>query len=923
MEVFKLVGRLVIDGTKAVANQLRGVGEKAKSLGNEFEKAGDVVNQQTERMGDSVAEAAESVEDYREQVRKAFQQQREAMKPLLEEQRKNEKAWIDMARAAKEYTGSTREFIQEVYNMGKADKAVTDQMMKNNELAKAGFLQSVGAMLNRSGQSEKIAQNFERMGNPLYTVNNALLAVTDGLERMARAGQPAVLALKMLGPTSSMKELNDMTRMISQGLVRFQAVALASAIALGVLTAALVNAAYGPNPAKVRADIAEVEAIYDEALEKRKQEIYEWAGLFENVDIKVFDHNKLLKNLEEQVGIMRNWMQNLATLARRGVDEGLIAELEKMGPAAAGEIKALTTMSDSELARYVALWQEKHALAREQATSELEELRAATDAQIQKLQESITPLALAWEKFQQTWASALGPFVESFGRVAAKVVDAGTAIGEFFNKLNEINPMITTVIGWFTFIFTALTLLLSPLAIGIGLVGGFAAAWASLAPIVMPLLTGLAAMSGTIALVTAGILLAIGIIGLFVTAFKNWIAGSEEAQQAWTNFTQGLQEKANQFLTPLKDLFGMIMGLIKGAVSGALTEIQAFWTQHGTQILAAVDNFLNVLLAIWNFIFPAIKFIVLGVIQGIVLIFQGFVDTVMGIINIFSGLFTGNWSLMWEGIKQLFWGAIQIIWGWLSLSFFGRILKGVGSFVSVAFASFRGFFTNLINAARGMVTNVTTWFSNLQNAVITRFHQIRTFGGSIWQALSGAIQKAWSTIWSTVTSFASRIYSSVSSTFNSIKTAMFTPIESARIMISSALERIKSLFSGLKLTFPKPKVPVFSVRTAYKSIAGLSVPYPDIDVNWKARGGLFDGPSIIGIGEKTKEAAIPLEGRHMRPFAEAIASQIPADVDRGNLTIEVPLYLDRREFARATATRMNTELERERRITNRGRGLQT
>lgn len=48
-------------------------------------------------------------------------------------------------------------------------------------------------------------------------------------------------------------------------------------------------------------------------------------------------------------------------------------------------------------------------------------------------------------------------------------------------------------------------------------------------------------------------------------------------------------------------------------------------------------------------------------------------------------------------------------------------------------------------------------------------------------------------------------------------------------------------------------------------------------VKWNATGGIYNKASIIGLAENGKEAAIPLEGRHMQPFAGAIAENLNMD----------------------------------------------
>ncbi|MFE5338571.1 hypothetical protein ACFQ8E_22005, partial [Isoptericola sp. NPDC056573] len=163
------------------------------------------------------------------EMKAAYRASAQALIPFKRELIETEFKFFKLAQSMKNYTGTNEQFIGEVRRLGQEHKKATENIMKNNEIMKAGFIQGVGQMLAMSGQSEKISDNFKRMGNPLYTVNNGLLRVTGSLERMAREGNASVLALKMLGPTANMKQLNDMTRMITQGQMRFASVAIASA----------------------------------------------------------------------------------------------------------------------------------------------------------------------------------------------------------------------------------------------------------------------------------------------------------------------------------------------------------------------------------------------------------------------------------------------------------------------------------------------------------------------------------------------------------------------------------------------------------------------------------------------------------------------------------------------------------------------
>jgi len=102
----------------------------------------------------------------------------------------------------------------------------------------------------------------------------------------------------------------------------------------------------------------------------------------------------------------------------------------------------------------------------------------------------------------------------------------------------------------------------------------------------------------------------------------------------------------------------------------------------------------------------------------------------------------------------------------------------------------------------------------------------------------------------------------VTTTFNNIKTAIITPIQSAIDKVKGLIDKIKGwfpiklgkIFSGLKL-------PHFSLNWASKDFGKLgSIKYPTgFNVDWYKTGGIFDSPSIIGVGEAGSEAVVPLD----------------------------------------------------------------
>lgn len=125
----------------------------------------------------------------------------------------------------------------------------------------------------------------------------------------------------------------------------------------------------------------------------------------------------------------------------------------------------------------------------------------------------------------------------------------------------------------------------------------------------------------------------------------------------------------------------------------------------------------------------------------------------------------------------------------------------------------------------------------------------------------------------------SRIKATATNIWNGIKSAIIDPIKSAYDRVLGWIQDIKNAFSNMKISIPKPKLPHITVKKAITTIGGVSVPYPDFDISWYAKGGLFNGPSVIGVAEAGPEAVIPLSGPRMKPFAQTIASQMSKKQD--------------------------------------------
>ena len=114
------------------------------------------------------------------------------------------------------------------------------------------------------------------------------------------------------------------------------------------------------------------------------------------------------------------------------------------------------------------------------------------------------------------------------------------------------------------------------------------------------------------------------------------------------------------------------------------------------------------------------------------------------------------------------------------------------------------------------------------------------------QALGTKIKSVWNDI-----------KTATANAWNSIKEKITAPFKKAKETIEGIIDKIKSWFP-IKIgnIFKKIKLPHFSIDGKF-SLSPPSVPH--INIDWYKNGGIFDSPTIAGIGEAGPEAVVPLD----------------------------------------------------------------
>lgn len=492
------------------------------------------------------------------------------------------------------------------------------------------------------------------------------------------------------------------------------------------------------------------------------------------------------------------------------------------------------------------------------------------DTQMDGLKGALDELSGAFESAMISIGNAFLPTLE-------KLTDKLTGVVDMFNGLSD--PMKRNI-ALFAAVGAGILLLFSALGflmMGIGAL--ITASWAVILPIVA----------------------IVAVIGVLIAAFI-W------AYNKFDWFREGVQAVFSR----VKAVVMMVIGAVVGFIKEKLKQITTFWQENGKMILQAVKN-------VWGFIAPIIKVamaIVVMIIQGTWNAIKGLItaaiNIILGIIKFFAALFTGNWKALWEATKQILFGALAFVWN-LFLLTFGRVFKFIGKILGKILSKIGGWGSKAITWFKNIATKIGEWIMKGVNAVKKWFSNMVT-------TVSKKIGK-WKTDMGIMFL---NIVEKAKTVFAKIVDVITDPFKDAWKIAKGIIDKIKNVFNNLKLKIPKPKLPRISVDFNTKSFMGMSIPIPDFDLSWYKTGGMFNGPSMIGVGEQpgVKEVAMPLSGKHMQPFAEAVAQNMPGNGNGGEYTFNSVIEIDGREFARAQVKYDQEELERRKEYNRRARGKQ-
>ena len=294
-----------------------------------------------------------------------------------------------------------------------------------------------------------------------------------------------------------------------------------------------------------------------------------------------------------------------------------------------------------------------------------------------------------------------------------------------------------------------------------------------------------------------------------------------------------------------------------------------------------------------------------------------------GIVNIFSNL--GSWfGDRWADVTN----ALAEVGSWL-----GDKFKQGWDAISNAFSKLGSWFGDRWNESKDALAEANTWlgekFQSGREKVNSAFEKVGSWFGDRWNDIKDGVKEADTWFGEKFESAKEKTqnpFQKIGSWFgdrwkdmqdalkeipNWFKNLFNDAMDNAKSIVKSGIDKLKSFFD-FDWSLPKIKLPHFDISGSFS----LNPPrIPSFSVDWYARGGVFNSPSIIGVGEAGQEAVMPLERNTgwISILAQKLAERMPVNnvpagysLPAGDIVIQIAGH----EFGRVAIQEINKEHER-------------
>lgn len=156
-------------------------------------------------------------------------------------------------------------------------------------------------------------------------------------------------------------------------------------------------------------------------------------------------------------------------------------------------------------------------------------------------------------------------------------------------------------------------------------------------------------------------------------------------------------------------------------------------------------------------------------------------------------------------------------------------------------------FMGVVKFGKGLISGMT--------------NTIKTFGQG-FKELGIMVKNAVTTVISFIKNMKNNVVSvvtSIKNSFSGIYDKFVDPFRKAWNFIKNIVDKLKNLFPiSIGKIFSNVQLPHFSWNL--KNAGDSKLKFPNFNpIKWYAKGGIFDNPSVIGVGEAGSEAVVPLD----------------------------------------------------------------
>lgn len=378
-----------------------------------------------------------------------------------------------------------------------------------------------------------------------------------------------------------------------------------------------------------------------------------------------------------------------------------------------------------------------------------------------------------------------------------------------------------------------------------------------------PAITAVAGVIGNVAeafaSLPAGVQTGIAVVLALVTALGPLLMVIGSVVAALPAISEGFAVLGGALAIPLAPAAAVV-----AAIAAIAAAIYAAWTTSETfraAVMAGVDAISSKVQEICAFLAPYVQ----AFLDQIVSTVQVAMDTLGPIIGAVLTVIVSTVVPILTSIMDTVAQVLAVI-----LATVTNVMAAVSTVIQGAWTLIQGIFQTVL----GVILAVTTGdFTMLQQGVSNILNGLAGIVSGVLQGIASVFSGQWNAIRAVVTGVCNAVSGAVSGAFNGIKSVIDSTMNGAKSTVSGALDAISGFFAGLHLQFPHINLPHFSISGDF-SLVPPSV--PSISVSWYRTGAIAMGASVVGIGEAGPEAVVPLSGREMDPYADAVARRLAA-----------------------------------------------